>query len=81
MAHHSVGDNSKSQSKLAVIQRSYRFNGELFEKFEEDCVSHLANPKRVLEALIVHWLDLDTKERTAIAQKYGKRYRSSKSED
>ena len=53
-----------------TVQRTYRFDTSLFEKFEEDCAQRLSNPKRVIEALILHWLDAGPGARTAMAQKH-----------
>ena len=62
--------NVKPSEKLKTVQRTYRFDTAVFEAFEEDCARHLSNPKRVIEALILHWLDADPKVRTAMAQKH-----------
>lgn len=56
------------------MQRTYRFNTELFESFEEDCARHLANPKLVLEALILYWLDSEPKTRGSIALRHRERF-------
>ena len=64
---------SKSQEKPKTIQRTYRFNTAMFEAFEDDCAQHLSNPKRVIEALILHWLDADPKARAAMANKHRER--------
>ena len=61
---------AKSIGKPLTVQRTYRFNTELFESFEEDCARHLANPKLVLEALILHCLEGDAKARGAIAMRH-----------
>ena len=60
--------------KPLTVQRTYRFNTELFDSFEEDCARHLANPKLVLEALILHWLEGDAKARSAIAMRHRQRF-------
>ena len=65
---------AKNVGKPLTVQRTYRFNTELFESFEEDCAGHLANPKLVLEARILHWLEGDAKARTAIAMRYRQRF-------
>ena len=65
---------TKSVGKPLTVQRTYRFNTELFESFEEDCARHLANPKLVMEALILHWLEGDTKARGAIAMRHRQRF-------
>jgi hypothetical protein len=52
------------------VQRTYRFDTKTFEAFEEDCARHLSNPKRVIEALILHWLDSDADARAAMAQRH-----------
>ena len=60
----------KPSGMAKSVQRTYRFDTTVFEAFEEDCARHLSNPKRVIEALILHWLDTDPKARTAMAQKH-----------
>ena len=73
--------NSKSTDRPLTSQRTYRFNTELFESFEEDCARHLANPKLVLEALILHWLEGDAKARSAIAMRHRQRFGLSSSDE
>ena len=63
-----------ASGKPLTVQRTYRFNTELFESFEEDCARHLANPKLVLEALILHWLEGDVKTRSTIAMRHRRRF-------
>ena len=70
----------KSVGKPLTSQRTYRFNTELFEAFEEDCARHLANPKLVLEALILDWLEGDAKARGAIAMRHRQRFGLSSQE-
>ena len=65
---------AKNVGKPLTSQRTYRFNTELFESFEEDCARHLANPKLVLEALILHWLEGDAKTRSTIAMRHRQRF-------
>ena len=65
---------AKNVGKPLTVQRTYRFNTELFESFEEDCARHLANPKLVLEALILHWLEGDGKTRSTIAVRHRQRF-------
>ena len=72
---------TKSVGKSLTSQRTYRFNTELFESFEEDCARHLANPKLVLEALILHWLEGDAKTRSAIAMRHRQRFGLSSSDE
>jgi hypothetical protein len=60
-----AGPKSPPQSK--TVQRTYRFDTKVFEAFEEDCARHLSNPKRVIEALILHWLDAGSDARAAMA--------------
>jgi hypothetical protein len=55
-------------------QRTYRFNKQLFSKFEDDCARHLSNPKLVIEALILHWLESKSGVRSAIAERHRKRF-------
>ena len=61
---------AKSVDKPKTVQRTYRFDTEVFEAFEEDCARRLSNPKQVIEALILHWLDAGPDARTAMAQKH-----------
>ncbi len=61
---------SKAADKPKTTQRTYRFNNELFEAFEDDCARHLSNPRLVIEALIRHWLDADGDARAAIAHRH-----------
>jgi hypothetical protein len=72
---------AKNQDKPKTIQRTYRFDTKLFEAFEDDCAQHLSNPKRVIEAMILHWLDADPKARTAMAHKHRERIGSRDSDD
>jgi hypothetical protein len=60
-----------------TVQRTYRFDATMFATFEDDCATHLANPKRVIEALILHWLDASSDERAAIARKRRERIGST----
>ena len=46
--------NVKSPEKPKTVRRTYRYDTELFEAFEEDCARRVSNPKRVIEALIFH---------------------------
>jgi hypothetical protein len=71
-----IEDMAKRQSsgkpapKPKTVQRTYRFDTKLFDAFEDDCARHLSNPKRVIEAMIIHWLDADPATRAALAQKH-----------
>ena len=65
---------AKSTDKPLTVQRTYRFNTELFVSFEEDRARHMANPKLVLEALILHWLEGAAKTRSAIAMRHRRRF-------
>ena len=69
----SSAKSANGQNKSKTIQRTYRFNTAVFEAFEDDCAQHLSNPKRVIEALILHWLDADPKARAAMANKHRER--------
>ena len=53
-----------------TILRAYRFDAQVFARFETDCVRHLRNPRSVLEALILHWLNADAPQRDTIAEQY-----------
>jgi hypothetical protein len=61
---------SKPDLKSKTVQRTYRFDTKVFEAFEEDCARHLSNPKRVLEALILHWLDSSPDARMIMARNH-----------
>ena len=73
--------SSKPDDQPKTVQRTYRFNTQVFDAFEEDCAAHLSNPKRVIEALILHWLDADPRERTAMAHKHRERIGSASRDD
>ena len=63
--------SSRSKRSKAVpptLLRAYRFNARTIGAFENDCARQLRNPKRVLEALIQHWLEADAKAQAAIAE-------------
>ena len=62
--------NLKPSDKPKTVQRTYRFDTKLFDAFEEDCARHLSNPKRVLEATILYWLDAGPDTRAAMAKKH-----------
>jgi hypothetical protein len=53
-----------------TIQRTYRFNAKTFNAFEEDCATHLSNPKRVIEALILFWLSAKPEVRGTLARNH-----------
>jgi hypothetical protein len=73
----SARTSPKQELKPKTVQRTYRFDTKLFEAFEDDCATHLANPKRVIEALILHWLDAGTDARAAMAHKHRERIGSA----
>lgn len=62
--------NAKPSDQPKTVQRTYRFDTKVFEAFEEDCARHLSNPKRVIEAMILHWLDAGPDARAAMAKKH-----------
>jgi hypothetical protein len=62
-------------------QRTYRFNKQLFAKFEDDCARNLSNPKLVIEALILHWLESKSGIRSAIAERHRARFGVTGGED
>ena len=72
---------TKPAEKPKTIQRTYRFDTKVFEAFEEDCAQHLSNPKRVIEAMIIFWLDADPKVRGAMAQEHRRRIGTASEED
>jgi hypothetical protein len=55
-------------------QRTYRFNKQLFGKFEDDCARHLSNPKLVIEALVLYWLESKSGIRSTIAERHRERF-------
>ena len=61
---------SKQEPKPKTVQRTYRFDTKVFEAFEEDCARHLSNPKRVIDALILHRLDAGPDARAAMAKRH-----------
>jgi len=70
-----------AQDRPKTSQRTYRFDTDLFEAFEEDCARHLANPKLVISALILHWLNASSEERAAIAKRHQAKFGSKYGED
>lgn len=72
---------SSEAPKSRTTQRTYRFDTALFEAFEEDCARHLANPKLVLEALILQWLDADPEQRAKIAKLHQAKFGNSAGQD
>jgi hypothetical protein len=56
-----------------TIQRTYRFETKLYEAFEEDCLQHFSDPKRLIEAMIIHWLDASPAGRAAMIKKHHER--------
>jgi hypothetical protein len=72
---------SKLEPQPKTVQRTYRFDGKTFAAFEDDCAQHLSNPKRVIEALILHWLDADPEARAAMAQQHRRRIANGSQED
>ncbi len=60
----------RASGKAKTIQRTYRFDTKLFDTFEDDCARHLSNPKRVIEAAIIHWLGANPETRATMAQKH-----------
>jgi Fe-S-cluster formation regulator IscX/YfhJ len=71
----------KPDEKPKTIQRTYRFDTKVFEAFEDDCAQHLSNPKRVIEALILFWLEADPKVRGSMAQEHRRRIGAASEED
>ncbi len=68
---------SKQEPKPKTVQRTYRFDTKVFEAFEEDCARHLSNPKCVIEALILHWLNAGPDARAAMAKTHRERIGAS----
>jgi hypothetical protein len=71
----------RKSPELQAEQRTYRFNKQLFGKFEDDCARHLSNPKLVIEALVLHWLEAKTSVRSAIAERHRERFGITGGED
>jgi hypothetical protein len=71
----------KPAGKPKTIQRTYRFDTKVFEAFEDDCAQHLSNPKRVIEAMIIFWLEADPKIRGAMAQEHRRRIGAASEDD
>jgi hypothetical protein len=67
-------------SRTRSVLRAYRFDAQLFERFEADCARHLRNPRAVLEALVAHWLRADAKRRDMIAEEHVARHATHKSD-
>jgi hypothetical protein len=81
MARSKTSSKDIASSQPKSVQRTYRFNTELFQSFEEDCARHLANPKLVLEALILQWLDAKPDARSEIALRHQERFGSSSGDE
>ena len=64
-------------SKTPTVQRTYRFDTDLVERFEEDCAKNLANPKLVIEAALLYYLDSDLELRHQIAQNHREQFGTS----
>ena len=59
-----------SPGRRPKVQRTYRFDREIFDRFEEDCARNLSNPKLVIEAAMLHWLESDPKTRSGLAERH-----------
>lgn len=70
----------KPAAKSSALQRTYRFHRATFEAFEEDCARYFSNPKRVIEALILHWLAADQETRDALSRMYREKLGDSRDE-
>ncbi len=81
MAKRTKKNKTPAAGKPLTSQRTYRFNTQLFESFEEDCARHLANPKLVLEALILHWLEQSADGRGSIAMRHRERFGNAAGEE
>jgi len=67
--------------ELEAEQRTYRFNKQLFRQFEDDCARHLYNPKLVIEALILHWLESKQNARMAVSERHREKFGITGGED
>jgi hypothetical protein len=72
---------SKPEPSPKTVQRTYRLDNKTFTAFEDDCAQHLSNPKRVIEALVLHWLDASAEERSAMAQIHRQRIGAGSQDD
>ena len=59
-----------SSGRRPKVQRTYRFDREIFNRFEEVCARNLSNPKLVIEAALLHCLEADPKTRSALAERH-----------
>lgn len=50
--------------------RGYRFDNRIWDPFEERCALHLSNPRAVIEALLLEWLNSEETWRVDVARKY-----------
>jgi hypothetical protein len=66
----SAPEGKPTEKKSPTVQRTYRFDTDLVERFEEDCAKNLANPKLVIEAALQYYLDADLELRHLIAQNH-----------
>jgi hypothetical protein len=64
----------RNAPEFQAEQRTYRFNRQLLAEFEHDCARNLSNPKLIMEALVLQWLETKPKERSAIAERHSKRF-------
>jgi hypothetical protein len=67
MTKHPSSKISQDRCKREAVQRTYRFNAELWVEFEVDCKLNLRNPRLVVEALVHYWLDAVPKTSEFIA--------------
>jgi hypothetical protein len=77
MAKKKTARRSSPARKTPTVQRTYRFGTDLFERFEEDCAKNLANPKLVIEAALLYYLDGDQTLRQQIAQNHREQFGTS----
>lgn len=66
----SSGDSGGSGGKADTIVRTYRFQRPLYDEFEEFCARHLMNPKLVIEASILHFMEASAEDRAAISARH-----------
>jgi hypothetical protein len=77
MAKKKTASRPSPTRKTPTVQRTYRFDTDLFERFEEDCAKNLANPKLVIEAALLYYLDGNLELRHQIAQNHREQFGTS----
>ncbi len=63
----------KPESHPETVQRTYRFGNGTLAAIDDDCTQNLSNSKRVIESLMLHWLDPSAEGRAATARMHCQR--------